>query len=131
VFHNSSFTALVVNISAQDLMNLIGSMATLISVLTASIQALVNVQAINVNASLSASKSRSIVEKPVIFKSKDLKSAQLFRSAFCIWINVNEDCFALRNQQGKKVQSANRAILLNIYKMVPSALSFMAKDAAV
>jgi hypothetical protein len=93
----SSSTASVVNISAQDLMNLIGSMATSISALTASVQALVNVQASNVNASLSASGSRSIVEKPVVFKDKDSESAQLFQSAFCIWINTNEDRFALRN----------------------------------
>jgi hypothetical protein len=85
----------VVNISAQDLMNLIGSMATLISALTASVQALVNAQANNVNTSSSASGSRSIVEKPVVFKGKNSESAQLFRSAFRIWINANEDCFAL------------------------------------
>jgi hypothetical protein len=126
-----SSTAPVVNISAQDLMNLMGSMATSISALTASVQALVNAQANNVNMSSSASSSRSIVEKPVVFKGKDLESARLFRSAFCIWINANEDRFALRDSQGKKVQSANRAILLDIHKMVPSALFFMAKDAAV
>jgi hypothetical protein len=70
----SSSTALVVNISAQDLMNLMGSMATSISVLTASVQALVNVQASNVNVSQSTSGSYSIVEKPVIFKGKDSES---------------------------------------------------------
>jgi hypothetical protein len=112
-------------------MNLISSMATSISALTASIQALVNAQANNVNTSLSASGSRSIVEKPVVFKSKDSESAQLFRSAFCVWINANKDRFALRDPQGKKVQGANEAILLDIHKMVPSALSFMAEDAAV
>jgi hypothetical protein len=37
-----SSAAPVVNISAQDLMNLMGSMATSISALTASVQALVN-----------------------------------------------------------------------------------------
>jgi hypothetical protein len=37
-----SSAAPVVNILAQDLMNLMGSMATSISVLTASVQALVN-----------------------------------------------------------------------------------------
>jgi hypothetical protein len=42
-----------------------------------------------------------------------------------------KNCFALRNQQGKKMQSVNRATLLDVYKMVPSALFFMAKDAAV
>jgi hypothetical protein len=107
------------------------SMATSISALTASVQALVNAQANTVNASPSASGSRSIVEKPVIFKGKDSESARLFRSAFRIWINANEDCFALRDPQGKKVQGANRAILLNVHKMVPSALSFMVEDAAV
>jgi hypothetical protein len=70
-----SFAAPVVNISAQDLMNLMGSMATLISALTASVQALVNAQANNVNASPSASDSCSIVEKPVVFRGKDLESA--------------------------------------------------------
>jgi hypothetical protein len=94
----SSSAAPVVNIFTQDSMNLVGSMATLISALTASIQALVNAQANNANVSPSASRSCSIVEKPVIFKSKDSESAQLFRNAFCIWINTNEDCFALRNQ---------------------------------
>jgi hypothetical protein len=126
-----SSTAPVVNISAQDLMNLMGSMATSISALTTSVQALVNAQANNVNASPSASGSRFIVEKPVVFKGKDSESARLFRSAFRVWINANEDRFALRDPQGKKVQGANRAILLNVHKMVPSALSFMAKDAAV
>jgi hypothetical protein len=126
-----SSTASVVNISVQDLMNLMGSMAMSISALTASVQTLVNAQANNVNTSPSASGSHSIVEKPVVFKSKDLESAQLFRSAFCVWINANEDRFAPRDSQGKKVQSANRATLLDIYKMVPSALSFMVKDAAV
>jgi hypothetical protein len=90
-----SSTAPVVNISTQDLMNLMGSIATSISVLTASVQALVNVQANNINTSSSASGSRSIVEKPVVFKGKDSESAQLFRSAFRVWINANEDCFAL------------------------------------
>jgi hypothetical protein len=126
-----SSAAPVINISAQDLMNLMGSMATSISALTTSVQALVNAQANNVNASLSASGSRSIVKKPVVFKSKDSESARLFRSAFRVWINANEDCFALRDPQGKKVQGANGAILLDVHKMVPSALSFMAKDAAV
>jgi hypothetical protein len=79
-----SFAAPVVNISAQDLINLMGSMATSISALTASVQALVNAQANNVNASPSASGSHSIVEKPVVFKGKDLESARLFRSAFRI-----------------------------------------------
>jgi CheY-specific phosphatase CheX len=72
-------------------------MATSISVLTTSVQALVNAQANNVNTSLSASGSRSIVEKPVVFKGKDLESAHLFRSAFRVWINANKDCFALRD----------------------------------
>jgi hypothetical protein len=112
-------------------MNLMGSMATSISTLTASVQALVNAQANNVNASPSTSGSHSIVKKPVVFKGKDSKSARLFRSAFRIWINANEDCFALRDAQGKKVQGANGAILLDVHKMVPSALSFMAEDAAV
>jgi Mg2+/Co2+ transporter CorB len=62
-----SSTAPVVNISAQDLMNLMGSMVTLISALTASVQALVNAQANNVNKSPSASELHSIVEKPVVF----------------------------------------------------------------
>jgi hypothetical protein len=79
---SGSSAAPVVNISAQDLMNLIGSMATSISALTASVQALVNAQANNVNASPSTSGSRSIVEKPVVFKGKDSESARLFRSAF-------------------------------------------------
>jgi hypothetical protein len=127
----SSSTAPVVNISVQDLMNLMGSMATSISVLTVSVQALVNAQVNNVNATLSASGLHLIVEKPIVFKGKDSKSAQLFRSAFCIWINANEDCFALCNQQGKKVQGGNRATLLDIHKMVSSALYFMAKNAAV
>jgi hypothetical protein len=70
-----SSAAPVVNISAQDLMNLMGSMATSISALTASVQALVNAQANNVNASSSPSSSRSIVEKPIIFKGKDSESA--------------------------------------------------------
>jgi hypothetical protein len=70
-----SSAVLVVNISAQDLMNLMGSMATSISALIASVQALVNVQASNANTSPSASGSHSIVEKPVIFKGKDLESA--------------------------------------------------------
>jgi hypothetical protein len=65
-------------------MNLMDSMATLISALTASVQALVNAQANNVNVSPSASSSCSIVEKPVVFKGKDSESAQLFRSAFCV-----------------------------------------------
>jgi hypothetical protein len=112
-------------------MNLIGNMATSISALTASVQALVNAQASNVNTSPSASGSHSIVEKPVVFKSKDSESAQLLRSAFCVWINVNEDCFALRNPQGKKMQGANGATLLDVHKMVPSALSFIVEDAAV
>jgi hypothetical protein len=108
-----------------------GSMATSISALTASIQALVNAQANNVNTSLSASGSRSIVKKPIVFKSKDSESARLFRSAFCVWINANEDWFALRDPQEKKVQGANGAILLDVHKMVPLALSFMAEDTAV
>jgi hypothetical protein len=116
-----SSTAPVVNISAQDLINLMGSMATSISALTTSVQALVNAQANNVNTSLSASGLRSIIEKPVIFKGKDSESARLFRSAFRVWINANEDRFALRNPQGKKVQGANGATLLDIYKIVPSA----------
>jgi hypothetical protein len=78
-------------------MNLMGSMATSISALTASVQALVNIQASNVNTSSSASGSRSIVKKPVVFKSKDSESAQLFRSAFCIWINANKDRFVLQD----------------------------------
>jgi hypothetical protein len=90
-----SSAAPVVNILAQDLMNLMGSMATLISALTASVQALVNAQANNVNMSSSASGSRSIVEKPVVFKGKDLESACLFRSTFRVWINTNKDRFAL------------------------------------
>jgi hypothetical protein len=126
-----SSAAPVVNISAQDLMNLIGSMATSISALTASIQALVNAQANNVNASPSASGLHSIVEKSVVSKGKDSESAQLFRSAFRVWINANEDRFALRNPQGKKVQSANRATLLDVHKIVPLALSFMVENAAV
>jgi hypothetical protein len=126
-----STTALVINISAQDLMNLMGSMATFISALTASVQALVNTQANNVNTSSSASGLRSIVEKPVVFKGKDSESARLFRSAFRVWINANEDRFALCNQQGKKMQRANGAILLDVHKMVPLALSFIAEDAAV
>jgi hypothetical protein len=87
----------IVNISAQDLINLIGSMVTLISALTTSVQALVNAQANNSNASPSASGSYSIVKKPVVFKGKDSESAHLFRSAFYVWINANEDCFALHN----------------------------------
>jgi hypothetical protein len=126
-----STAAPVINISAQDLMNLMGSMATSISALTASIQALVNAQASNVNMSSSASGSCSIVKKLVVFKGKDLKSARLFRSVFRIWINANEDRFALRDPQGKKVQGANGAILLDVHKMVPSALFLIAKDAAV
>jgi hypothetical protein len=81
--------------------------------------------------SLSTSGSCSIVEKPIIFKGKDLESAQLFRSAFRVWINANKDYFALQDPQGKKVQGANGAILLDVYKMVSLALSFMAEDAAV
>jgi hypothetical protein len=127
----SSSAAPVVNISAQDLMNLIGSMATSISALTASVQALVNAQANNANASPSSSGLCSIIKKPVVFKSKDLESARLFRSAFHVWINANKDHFALCDPQGKKVQGANGATLLNIHKMVSSALSFMAEDAAV
>jgi hypothetical protein len=92
-----SSAASVVNISAQDLMNLMGRMATSISALTASVQALVNAQANNVNMSPFAFSSRSIIEKPVIFKGKDLESTYLFRSAFRIWINANEDQFALCN----------------------------------
>jgi hypothetical protein len=126
-----SSAALVVNISAQDLMNLMGSMATSISALTTFVQALVNAQANNVNVSLSTSGSHSIIKKPVVFKDKDSESARLFRSVFRIWINVNEDRFALQDLQGKKVQSANRAILLDLHKMVLSAFSFMAKDTAV
>jgi hypothetical protein len=126
-----SSAVLVVNISAQDLMNLMGSMATSISALIASVQALVNVQASNANTSLSASGSHSIVEKPVIFKGKDLESAWLFRSAFCIWINANEDRFALCNPQGKKVQGANGATLLNVHKMVPLVLFFIVEDTAM
>jgi hypothetical protein len=106
-------------------------MVTLISALTASVQALVNAQANNVNKSPSASELHSIVEKPVVFKSKNSESAWLFKSAFCIWINANEDCFALCNQQEKKVQGANGATLLNVHKMVSLALFFMAEDAAV
>jgi hypothetical protein len=126
-----SSAAPVINISTQDLMNLMGSMATSISALTASIQALVNAQANNANVSPSASGSQSIAKKPVVFKGKDSKSAQLFRSAFHIWINANEDCFALHNPQEKKVQGANRATLLDIHKIVPLALSFMVENAAV
>jgi hypothetical protein len=126
-----SSAALVINISAQDLMILMGSMATSISALTASVQALVNAQASNANMSLSAFKSHLIIEKPVVFKGKDSELAQLFRSAFRIWINTNKDCFALRNPQEKKVQSANGATLLNVHKIVPLALSFMVEDAAV
>jgi hypothetical protein len=126
-----STAAPAVNISAQDLMNLMGSMATSISALTASVQALVNAQANNVNTSSSTSGLRSIVEKPVVFKGKDSESARLFRSAFRVWINANEDRFAHRDPQGKKVQGANGATLLNVHKMVPSALSFMVEDAAV
>jgi hypothetical protein len=92
---SGSSTTPVVNISAQDLMNLMGSMATLISTLTASVQALVNAQASNVNASPSTSGSRLIVKKPVVFKGKDSNSARLFRNAFRVWINANEDRFAL------------------------------------
>jgi hypothetical protein len=106
-------------------------MAMSISALTASVQALVNAQANNVNASLSAFGSRSIIEKPVVFKGKDSESARLFRSAFRIWINANEDRFVLRDAQGKKVQGANGAILLDVHKMVPLALSFIAEDAAM
>jgi hypothetical protein len=112
-------------------MNLMGSMATSISALTTSVQALVNTQANNVNASPFASSLHSIIEKPVVFKGKDSESAQLFRSAFRVWINTNEDWFALRDPQGKKVQGANGATLLDVYKMVPSALSFMVEDTAV
>jgi hypothetical protein len=112
-------------------MNLMGSMAIFISALTASVQALVNAQANNVNTSSSASSLRSIVEKPVVFKGKDSESACLFRSSFCVWINANEDRLALRNPQGKKVQGANGATLLDVHKMVPSALSFMVENAAV
>jgi hypothetical protein len=126
-----SSAAPVVNISTQDLINLMGSMATSISALTSSVQALVNVQANNANVSLFASRSRSIIKKPIVFKGKDSELAQLFRSAFCIWINVNKDHFTLRDQQGKKVQGANGAILLDVHKMVPLAFSFMAKDTAV
>jgi hypothetical protein len=50
---------------------------------------------------------------------------------FRIWINTNKDHFALRDPQGKKVQGANRAILLDVHKMVPLALSFMAVDVAM
>jgi CheY-specific phosphatase CheX len=71
----SSSAALVINISTQDLMNLMGSMATFISALTTSVQALVNAQAKNVNTSLSASGLQSIIEKPVVFKGKDSESA--------------------------------------------------------
>jgi hypothetical protein len=71
----SSSAAPVVNISAQDLMNLMSSMATSISALTASVQALVNAQANNVNTTSSAFGLRSIVEKPVVFKGKDSESA--------------------------------------------------------
>jgi hypothetical protein len=127
----SSFTAPVVNISAQDLMSLMGSMATSISALTASVQALVNAQANNANVRPFAFESRVIIKKPVIFKGKDSELIQLFRSAFCVWINANEDRFALCNSQGKKVQGANRATLLNVYKMILLALSFMAENAAV
>jgi hypothetical protein len=81
--------------------------------------------------SLSASELRSIIEKPVVFKGKDSELAQLFWSAFHIWINANEDCFTLRDPQGKKVQGTNGATLLDVHKMVPSALSFMVEDAAV
>jgi hypothetical protein len=55
----------------------------------------------------------------------------LFRSAFRVWINANEHRFALCNAQGKKVQGANGATLLDVHKMVPLALSFMVEDAAV
>jgi hypothetical protein len=81
--------------------------------------------------SLFASGSRSIVEKPIVSKSKDSELARLFRSAFRVWINANEDCFALHDSQDKKMQSANGATLLNIHKMVPSALLFIVKNAAV
>jgi hypothetical protein len=94
---SGSSAAPVINISAQDLMNLMGSMATSISALTASVQALVNAQANNTNMSPSASGSHSIVEKPIVFKDKDSESTRLFRSAFCIWINANKNRFALRN----------------------------------
>jgi hypothetical protein len=77
-----SAAAPVVNISAQDLMNLMGNMVASISALTASVQALVNAQANNASVSPSASGSQSIVEKPVVFKGKDSESARLFRSAF-------------------------------------------------
>jgi hypothetical protein len=81
--------------------------------------------------SLSAFGLCSIVEKPIVFKSKDSELAKLFQSAFCVWINANEDCFALCDLQGKKVQGANGATLLDVHKMVPSTLSFIVKDAAM
>jgi hypothetical protein len=127
----SSSAASAVNISAQDLINLMGSMATSISMLTALDQALVNAQASNTNASLFTSGSGSIIKKPIVFKGKDSELARLFRSAFRIWINANKDCFALCDLQRKKVQGANRAILLDVHKMILLALSFIVEDAAV
>jgi hypothetical protein len=112
-------------------MDLMGSIATSISVLTASVQALVNAQASNANVTPFASRSCLIIEKPIIFKGKDSESAQLFRSAFYVWINANKDHFALRNPQDKKMQGANGATLLDIHKIVPLALSFMVEDAAM
>jgi hypothetical protein len=72
----------------------------------------------------------SMIEKPTSLKGKDSESAQLFHSAFCVWMKSNKRFFqhwpngtCVINQAGEE--------LLNEPKMIMSVLSFITKDAAV
>jgi hypothetical protein len=70
------------------------------------------------------------LRNPPASKKKDSESAQLFHSAFCIWIKSNRQFYQhwpnsthIINQNGEK--------LLNESKMITLALSFMTKDATI
>jgi hypothetical protein len=72
----------------------------------------------------------SVVEEPNSFEGKDSESARLFRSAFRVWVESNEQFFQ-HWPNGTRVVNQAGEELLDKPKMITSALSFMTKDAAV
>jgi hypothetical protein len=72
----------------------------------------------------------SVVKKPTSFEDKDSESAQLFCSAFCIWVESNKR-FYQHWPNSTCVINQDREELLDKFKMIMLALLFITKNATV
>ena len=118
------------DLSAQDVLNILGNLGTQITALAAQVSALtvtVNQLATNATApatSASASATR-FIEKPEKFDGKGSDKARVFRNAFHVWAFSNLAIFGLRDANGILVPDK-----IDAAKMIKSVLSFLTGEAA-